>query len=122
MDAIYSKLDPEQFESLKGYSAMDALISMFHCWYCNTDGDGKTICIFLLNFSKPFDRINHKILVKKMLLLDINKSLVNWVIDFLMLRKQRVKLGTKISDWSPVNGGVPQARYNPWTTPFPHGE
>lgn len=43
-----------------------------------------------------------------MLLLDINKSLINWIIDFLMLRKQRVKLGTNLSDWSIVNGGVPQ--------------
>ena len=43
MDAIYSKLDPKQFGSLKGYSAMDALISMFHCWYSNTDSNGKTI-------------------------------------------------------------------------------
>ena len=65
MDSIYSKLDPKQFASLKGCSAMDALISMFHCLYSNTDSNGKTICIFLLDFSKAFDRINRKILVKK---------------------------------------------------------
>ena len=100
MDAIYSKLDHMQFGSLKRSSAMDALISMFNCWYSNADGNGKTICIFLLDFSKAFDRINHKILDKKMLFLDINKSLVNWVIEFPMLRKLRMKLGTKVSDWS----------------------
>ena len=43
-----------------------------------------------------------------MLLLHINKSLVNWVIDFPMLRKQRMKLGTKVSDWSTVNRSMPQ--------------
>ena len=43
-----------------------------------------------------------------MLLLDINKSLVNWIIDFPMLRKQRMKLGIKVSDWTPGNGSVPQ--------------
>ena len=65
MDAIFSKLDLKQFASLKCCSTMDALISMFHCWYSNADGNGKTICIFLLDFSKAFDRINRKILVKK---------------------------------------------------------
>ena len=43
-----------------------------------------------------------------MQLLNIDKSLINWVIDFLMQRRQRVKLGSSFSDWSLVNGGVPQ--------------
>ena len=108
MDTIKSQLDPKQFGSLKGSSTIDALISMFHCWYSNTDGNGETVRVFLLDFSKAFDRINHKILIKKMQLLNIDKSLINWVIDFLMQRRQRVKLGSSFSDWSLVNGGVPQ--------------
>ena len=43
-----------------------------------------------------------------MLLLDIDKSLINWVVDFLTNRKQRVKIGSVLSDWLLVNGGVPQ--------------
>ena len=89
-------------------STVDALISMSHCWYSNTDGNGETVRVFLLDFSKAFDRINHKILIKKMHLLNIDKSLINWVIDFLIQRRQRVKLGSAFSDWSLVNGGVPQ--------------
>ena len=103
MDTIKSQLDPKQFGSLKGSSTIDALISMFHCWYSNTDGNGETVRVFLLDFSKAFDRINHKILIKKMQLLNIDKSLINWVIDFLMQRRQRVKLGSSFSDWSLVN-------------------
>ena len=108
MDTITSQLDPKQFGSLKGSSTVDALISMSHCWYSNTDGNGETVRVFLLDFSKAFDRINHKILIKKMHLLNIDKSLINWVIDFLIQRRQRVKLGSAFSDWSLVNGGVPQ--------------
>ena len=108
MNAIKSKLDPKQFGSLKGSSTVDALISMFHCWFSNTDGNSNSIRVFLLDFSKAFDRINHKILVNKMLLLDIDKSLINWVVDFLTNRKQRVKIGSVLSDWLLVNGGVPQ--------------
>ena len=65
MDTVTSQLDPKQFGSLKGSSTVDALISMSHCWYSNTDGNGKTVRVFLLDFSKAFDRINHKILIKK---------------------------------------------------------
>ena len=57
---------------------------------------------------KAFDRINYKILITKMRKLDINPSVINWVIDFLSGRKQRVKMGNVFSDWSSVNGGVPQ--------------
>ena len=108
MDTVTSHLDLKQFGSLKGSSTVDALTSMSHCWYSNTDGNGKTVRVFLLDFSKAFDRINHKILIKKMQLLNIDKSLINWVIDFLIQRRQRVKLGSAFSDWSLVNGGVPQ--------------
>ena len=40
--------------------------------------------------------------------LDINQAIINWVIDFLSERKQRVKTCGIYSDLSPVNGGVPQ--------------
>ena len=56
--------------------------SMFHCWFSNTDGNSYSIRVCLLDFSKAFDRINHKILIDKMRLLDIYKSLINWVIYF----------------------------------------
>ena len=46
---------------------MDALISMFHCWFLDTDGNGETVRILPLDFSnyKAFDRINHQLLIKK---------------------------------------------------------
>ena len=105
---ILPKLGPKQFGSLKGYSTTDALISMLHCWYADIDGNGKTLRIFLLDFSKAFDRINHKVLIKKMRQLGIDESIVNWLIDFLTGRIQRVRLCRVTSDWSATNGGVPQ--------------
>ena len=41
-----------------------------------------------------------------MRLLSIDDSILNWIIDFLLRRKQRVKLGLVLSDWKLVNGGV----------------
>ena len=39
---------------------------------------------FLLDFSKAVDRINHQTLIRKMQLLGIDNSVINWVIDFLI--------------------------------------
>ena len=65
----------------------------------------------LLNsISKAFDRINYKIFIAKMSKFDIYPSVINWVIDFLCGRKQWVKIGNVFSEWSSVNGGVPQGR------------
>ena len=81
---------------------------MLHTWYADTDGNGKTVRVFLLDFSKALDHINHQVLISKMHKLDINQAIINWVIDFLSERKQRVKTCGVYSDWSRVNGGVPQ--------------
>jgi hypothetical protein len=50
---------------------------MFHCWILDRDGNGETVRVFLLDFSKEFDRINHQILMKKMRLLGIDNYLIN---------------------------------------------
>ena len=72
---------------------MDALISFFHQWFLDTDGNGKTARVFLLDFSKAFDRNNHQILIKKMRLLGIEDSILNWIIDFSYAKKTESKVG-----------------------------
>ena len=54
--------------------------------------------------------INYKIFIAEMSKFDIYPSIINYVIDFLCGRKQWVKIGNVFSEWSSVNGGVPQAR------------
>ena len=49
------------------------------------------ICFF--DYHKPFDLIDHYLLVNKLFSLDIPPWVVRWVCDFLTARQQRVKPG-----------------------------
>lgn len=64
--------------------------------------------MILTDFSKAFDRIDQNIAVKKLLSLNVNPSLVLWISDFLMGRRQCVRYNTAISEWTEISAGVPQ--------------
>ena len=53
---------------------------------------------------KAFDLIDYSLLINS-----INPCIINWIRDFLMDRKQRVKMANDIqSGWKDVVAGVPQ--------------
>ena len=81
---------------------------MFHSWLSKLDTDGCSLRIVLLDFSKPFDRINLNVLITKLIDMGLRRSLIPWLCDFLSNRRQRVKLEDSISEWAQVNAGVPQ--------------
>ena len=60
-DTIVSNVDPKQFGGLAGTSTTDALVEITHKWYEATDTRNTYVRIVLLDFSKAFDLINHKI-------------------------------------------------------------
>lgn len=65
---------------------------MFHHWLRATDGSGASVRTALLDFRKAFDLVDHIILVGKLHTLGVKPTAINWIIDFLKDRKQRVKL------------------------------
>ena len=75
-----------------------------------------TIRTVLFDYRKAFDLIDHSILIRKLCMLDVPNSIINWIIDFLSNRFQRIKLGEAcVSDWGSIPSGVPQGtKLGPW--------
>ena len=84
---------------------------MLHNWTKATDGTGNSVRVFLFDYRKAFDLIDHTILVNKICQLPIPSFVINWIIDFLTYRKQRVKLAKDcFSERGNVPCGVPQGK------------
>ena len=58
----------------------------------------KFVRIFLLDYSKAFDLINHKNLLNKLEKIGVAKRIVTWISAFVTDRSQRVKIGQVTSD------------------------
>ena len=114
--SILKKIGDNQFGAIPESSTTHALISMVHSWMKHTDGTGSTVRVVLFDYRKAFDLIDHTLLVRKLLALDMPVGVSCWIIDFLTDRTQRVKLGNDcVSEWRKVPAGVPQGtKLGPW--------
>ena len=89
---------------------------MIHEWLQATDGNSSSVRVFLFDYRKAFDFIDHGTLAAKLKEVEIPNSIVNWILDFLSDRSQRVKLSREcLSEWGAVPAGVPQGtKLGPW--------
>ena len=70
--------------------------------------EGNDVDVIYLDFSKAFDKVDHRILLQKLKAIGIPEQLCKWTKSFLDNRKQFVAVDGSISSESDVISGVPQ--------------
>ena len=108
MKSIIDQIDKRQYGSLKRSSTTHALLSFIHYLLNRSDEPKNVIRVFLLDFAKAFDHIDHNTLLRKLSSMSVPGIIINWITNFLAGRGQRVNIGPCISGWQKLNGGVPQ--------------
>ena len=64
--------------------------------------------VVYLDFSKAFDSVPHHCMLLELKSCEIGSSLLAWIKDFLLGRRQRVGVNGTYSGWTPVTSSVPQ--------------
>ena len=70
--------------------------------------NGSNVEVIYLDFSKAYDKIDIKIAIQKMEKLGITGKNLKLIEHWMSHRRQRIKVGDKLSEWDPVISGIPQ--------------
>ena len=65
-------------------STTHALVNMTQNWLVNTDGNGDTARVVLLDLRKASDLIDYSVLIQKLATYDVPSQVKSWIVDFLM--------------------------------------
>ena len=99
----------DQFAYKKDCGTETALLYNQHFWMRWLDGHSNFVRVLSFDFSKAFDSVSHRVVADELKKVpEINPCIVNWVIDFLKDRQQRVCVDKVMAPFLPVNRGVPQ--------------
>lgn len=91
----------------KGYSTTTALSCL--CDDIITASDkGQATVLALVDFSKAFDTLNHKLLISKCKYFGFDTLALRWLDCYLTGRCQLVKIGSAVSESKSITSGVPQ--------------
>jgi len=103
---MYDQIDTQQFGAIKGRSTICALTSMLHLWLEALDRGTDSVRVLFVGYTKAIDRIDHTLLLNKLISYGIPNFIVKWIYSILHQRKQGVKLNENLSEWITHNGGM----------------
>jgi Reverse transcriptase (RNA-dependent DNA polymerase) len=83
----------------------------FTSYVLNNLEDGIQIDAIYTDFSKAFDKVNHRLLLQKLSALGFGGCFLEWIASYLTDRKQYVKACGRRSRSISVNSGVPQGSH-----------
>ena len=105
---LKSAFGPDQFAYKEGCNTALALLTCHHHWLKWLDRTTDFVRVFSFDFSKAFDSVPHTIVCNKLMSLNINPYVINWIVSFLSNRKQRVVVDGFVTEFASINRGVPQ--------------
>ena len=91
----------------KHYNTQHALANLVKEWQNTLDNSGKAGAV-LMDLSKAFDCLSHELLIAKLEAYGFSKNNMRFIYSYLKNRKQRVRMGSSLSEWLIVLLGVPQ--------------
>ena len=106
-------LSPTQFAFRQwgggGGSCTNALLTIQNKVLSFLDrADCKAVRLFSIDFSKAFDSVKHSLLSEKFKNVPLNPYIINWYLNFLKNRKQRLVCNDFCGEWMDVNKGTTQ--------------
>lgn len=66
---------------------------------------------FFADFMKAFDKVNHRVLIKKLMQFELHPNTIRWIWSYLRNREHIVKHGTHCSTPFTSNSGVAQGSH-----------
>ena len=104
----YNLLSECQYGCRPYHSCETLLLRLTDKWLESMD-NGYLTGLLLIDFRKAFDHEkNHEILIKKLACYGVEGNVLQWFSSYLKERKQRVSIGSSLSDVLPMLNGVPQ--------------
>ena len=100
-------LDPNQSAYKKFFGCNTALLKIADDIMDSID-DSEITLLILLDFSKAFDTINHRLLLEKLSILGFSSMARNWINSYLTDRYQKVVAKDDCSSFVRIKNGVPQ--------------
>ena len=103
----HNLINESQHGFTKGKSCITNLLSFNNKVYEAADS-GENYDVLYLDFSKAFDKVPHRRLLRKVKAHGIDGKVLGWIRSWLCDRRQRVVINGCKSEWGQVISGVPQ--------------
>ena len=97
----------QQHGFVRGRSCQTNILLCLEKWTASLDS-GRSVDVAYFDYSKAFDKVSHKLLLRKLQAYGIDGKLLAWLADYLSDRKQRVVVGNAKSSWLEVLSGTTQ--------------
>ena len=102
-----NQISLNQWGFRKGGSPELLLLSLTERWRLALD-ESKVIAVVFIDFQKAFDCVNHTVLMDKLHSIGISGSFYDWLLNYLVNRKQFVTVNGSNSELLEIDTGVPQ--------------